>query len=238
MSILPKIFPPFPNRKEFDIYAVIEPAREVGGDFYDFFFTDDEHFCFVIGDVSGKGIPASLFMAVTKTLIKATALKGIPPGEILTEVNRELSQGNDSCMFATILCGILNTKTGTVSYANGGHNSPFLIRRNNEVAILEGKRGLVVGAMEDRVYETEPFTLQPGDALYLYTDGVTEAMNEKGELFSDDRLKKEIIELQGRPLRETIDGIMKEVVSFSHGVPQSDDITMMMIQFTLDVVRE
>ena len=238
MSILPKIFPPFPEREEFNIYAVIEPAREVGGDFYDFFFTDDEHFCFVIGDVSGKGIPASLFMAVTKTLIKATALKGIPPGEILTEVNRELSQGNDSCMFATILCGILNTKTGAVSYANGGHNSPFLIRRNNEVAILEGKRGLVVGAMEDRVYETEPFTLQPGDALYLYTDGVTEAMNEKGELFSDERLKKEIIELQGRPIQETIAGIMKGVVSFSHGVPQSDDITMMMIQFTLNVVRE
>jgi sigma-B regulation protein RsbU (phosphoserine phosphatase) len=231
MSILPKIFPPFPERQEFDIYAVIEPAREVGGDFYDFFFTDDEHFCFVIGDVSGKGVPASLFMAVTKTLIKATALKRIAPGEILTEVNRELSQGNDSCMFATILCGILNTKTGAVVYANGGHNSPFLIRRNNEVAILEGKRGLVVGAMEDWVYETEPFTLEPGDALYLYTDGVTEAMNEKGELFSDERLKREIIELQGRSVQEIIAGIMKGVVSFSHGVDQSDDITMMMIQF-------
>jgi len=231
MSILPKIFPPFPKRQEFDIYAVIEPAREVGGDFYDFFFTDDEHFCFVIGDVSGKGIPASLFMAVTKTLIKATALKGILPGEILTEVNRELSQGNDSCMFATIFCGILNTETGEVFYANGGHNLPFIFRRDKEVAVLEGKSGLVVGAMEDVAYETDQFTFQTGDALYMYTDGVTEAMNEQGELFSEQRLKKQIIELQGKSFQEIIEGIMKGTVSFSHGVPQSDDITLMTIQF-------
>jgi sigma-B regulation protein RsbU (phosphoserine phosphatase) len=231
MSILPKIFPPFPERQEFDIYAVIEPAREVGGDFYDFFFTDDEHFCFVIGDVSGKGIPASLFMAVTKTLIKATALKGILPGEILTEVNRELSQGNDSCMFATIFCGILNTETGEVLYANGGHNLPFIFRRDKEVAVLEGKSGLVVGAMEDVAYETDQFTFQTGDALYMYTDGVTEAMNEQGELFSEQRLKKQIIELQGKSFQEIIEGIMKGTVSFSHGVPQSDDITLMTIQF-------
>jgi sigma-B regulation protein RsbU (phosphoserine phosphatase) len=231
MSILPKIFPPFPNRKEFDIYAVIEPAREVGGDLYDFFFIDEENLFFIIGDVSGKGVPASLFMAVAKTLIKATALKGIGPGEILTEVNRELSQGNESCMFATIFCGILHTKTGAVSYANGGHNFPLILRKDREVAFLEGKRGLVVGAMEDSIYETERFTLEPGDGLYLYTDGVTEAMNEQEEFFSEGRLKNQMIELQERSLYDVISGLMEGVVSFSRGIPQSDDITMMMIQF-------
>jgi sigma-B regulation protein RsbU (phosphoserine phosphatase) len=231
MSILPKIFPPFPDRQEFDIYAMIEPAREVGGDFYDFFFIDNEHFCFAIGDVSGKGIPASLFMAVTKTLIKATALKGITPGEILTKVNRELSQGNDSCMFVTIFCGILNTKTGTLFYANGGHNSPFIIREGKEVAFLEGKRSLVVGAMEDMIYETDQFRLQPDESLFMYTDGVTEAMNEQGNLFSEERLKKQLIEFEGKSIQEIILGIMEGIVSFSHGVPQSDDITMMMVQF-------
>jgi sigma-B regulation protein RsbU (phosphoserine phosphatase) len=231
MSILPKIFPPFPNRKEFNIYAVIEPAREVGGDFYDFFFTDDENFCFVIGDVSGKGVPASLFMAVAKTLIKATALKGIDPGNILTEVNRELSQGNDSCMFVTIFCGILNAKTGVFSFANGGHNTPFLIRGGEGVAYLEGKRGLVVGAMEESAYETERINLRSGDALFMYTDGVTEAANGGGELFSDDRLKGQVIALQEKSAQEMIGGVMEEVHSFSHGAEQSDDITMMMIQF-------
>jgi phosphoserine phosphatase RsbU/P len=231
MSILPKIFPPFPTRKEFDIYAVIEPAREVGGDLYDFFFIDEENLFFIIGDVSGKGVPASLFMAVAKTLIKATALKGIGPGEILTEVNRELSQGNESCMFATIFCGILHTKTGAVSYANGGHNFPLILRKDREVAFLEGKRGLVVGAMEDSIYETERFTLEPGDGLYLYTDGVTEAMNEQEEFFSEERLKNQMIELQERSLYDVISGLMEGVVSFSRGIPQSDDITMMMIQF-------
>jgi sigma-B regulation protein RsbU (phosphoserine phosphatase) len=231
MSILPKIFPPFPNRKEFDIYAVIEPAREVGGDFYDFFFTDDENFCFVIGDVSGKGVPASLFMAVAKTLIKATALKRIDPGKILTEVNLELSQGNDSCMFATIFCGLLNTKTGVLSFANGGHNTPFLICGGREVTYLQGKRGLVVGAMEESAYQTERINLRSGDALFMYTDGVTEAVSGAGELFSDDRLKRQVITLRGKSVQEMIGGIMEEIHSFSHGAEQSDDITMLMIQF-------
>jgi phosphoserine phosphatase RsbU/P len=232
MSILPKIFPPFPNRKEFNIYAVIEPAREVGGDFYDFFFTDDEHFCFVIGDVSGKGVPASLFMAVTKTLIKATALKSTDPGKILTEVNRELSQGNDSCMFATIFCGLLNTETGVLSFANGGHNTPFLICGGREVTYLQGRRGLVVGAMEESVYETERVNLRSGDTLFMYTDGVTEAANGGGELFSDDRLKGQVITLRGKSVQEMIGGILEEVHSFSHGAEQSDDITMLVIRLT------
>ncbi len=231
MSLLPKIFPPFPDREELDIYALIHPAREVGGDFYDFFFVDDEHLCFVIGDVSGKGVPAALFMAVTKTLLKATCSPGIAPGEILTRVNRELSQENDSCMFVTIFLGLLNTTTGEIFYSNGGHNGPFILRRGKETFPLEGNRGLVLGAMENAVYETGQTRLQPGESIFLYTDGVTEAVNEREELFSDQRLRTEIASLQGNPPGEVVARVAEEIVRFSHHVPQADDITMMMIKF-------
>ena len=231
MSILPKRFPPFPERCEFDICAIIEPAREVGGDFYDFFFIDDDHLCFVIADVSGKGVPAALFMAMTKTLIKATAAPGMDPGEILIKVNHELSQGNDSCMFVTIFFGILNTKTGEILYTNAGHNPPFVIRQGREVTCMVGGRNVIVGAMEPLAYETERLILKAGEALFMYTDGVTEAMNEMEELFSGERLKEELVALQEKSIQEMIAGVKEKITSFAHGAPQSDDITMMIIQF-------
>jgi sigma-B regulation protein RsbU (phosphoserine phosphatase) len=231
MSILPKTFPPFPDREEFDIYAMIHPAREVGGDFYDFFLIDHDHLCFVIGDVSGKGVPASLFMAVTKTLIKATSSKGIAPGEILTKVNRELSQGNEACMFATIFCGVLNTTTGEIFYTNGGHNYPLVARGGGEATWLEGGRGIVVGGVENATYETGQAILQPGDSIFLYTDGVTEAMNEKEEFFSDNRLRTMITLFQGHPPKELISGVAEEIARFSQNRPQADDIAMMMVRF-------
>ncbi len=231
MGILPKTSFAFPDRPELDIYAVIEPAREVGGDFYDYFFVDDRRLCFVIGDVSGKGIPAALFMAVTKTLIKATALKGIGPGLILTEVNRELSQRNDSCMFATIFCGIVNTETGELAFANAGHNVPLLVRRNQEAVFLKEEAGLVAGAMEDSRYETEALVLGPDDSLFLYTDGVTEAMNGKGEFFSEERLRQQVDAARDGSVQGTVAGILDAVVSFAQGTDQSDDITMMMVRF-------
>jgi len=231
MSILPKVFPPFPDRKELDIYALIEPAREVGGDFYDFFFVDDEHLCFVIGDVSGKGVPASIFMAVTKTLIKGKSLWDTDPGRILTKVNKDLNQGNDSCMFVTIFIGILHVKTGELLYANGGHNPPFIIRSQNDVEFLPVSKDLVVGVMEDVAYKTDRVHLKPGDSIFIYTDGITEAMNEGGELFSEGRLKSGLIELHGKAIQEIIEGIMKEIHSFSQGAEQSDDITMLAVRF-------
>jgi sigma-B regulation protein RsbU (phosphoserine phosphatase) len=231
MSMLPKTFPPFPGREEFDLYALIDPAREVGGDFYDFFLIDQDHLCFVIGDVSGKGVPAALFMAMTKTLIKATSSRGVAPGEILTRVNRELSQGNDACMFATIFCGILNTSTGELFYSNGGHNYPFLLREGNKATWLEGSRGLVVGGVENVTYETGQVILRPGDSVFLYTDGVTEAMNEKQELFSDDRLRATITLNHGVFPKELISRVAEEIARFSQKVPQADDIAMMMIKF-------
>lgn len=231
MSILPKIFPPFPNREEFDIFAVIKPAKEVGGDFYDFFEIDDEHICFVIGDVSGKGVPASLFMAVTKTLIKATAAHRTSPGEILSDVNRELSTDNDSAMFVTIFLGVLNTATGEVKFVNGGHNPPLFMSGAGAVTFIEVLPGPVVGAMEDFVYPTKSVSLRKGDAIFLYTDGVTEAMDEKGELFSETRLIEHISALRGGTIKNLVSGMVEEISAYEGQMPQTDDITMMVIQF-------
>jgi sigma-B regulation protein RsbU (phosphoserine phosphatase) len=231
MSILPKIFPPFPHRREFEIYAVIEPAKEVGGDFYDFFFLNERHFSFVIGDVADKGVPASLYMAVTKTLIKAVAEQGHPPGEILTRVNRELASGNSSSMFVTVFLGILDTLSGRVVYANGGHNPPLLIRPQGSVDFLAPSGDPLVGALEGLSYQTAELVLAPGDSLFLYTDGVTEASNRNGELFSEDRLKDSLQGRQSAAPREVIEVIKARVESFAAGAPQADDIAMLMIRF-------
>jgi serine phosphatase RsbU (regulator of sigma subunit) len=231
MSILPKVFPPFPHRGDFDLYAVIEPVKEVGGDFYDFFLLDDQHLCFVIGDVSDKGVPASLYMAVTKTLIKAVAQQGHPPGEILTRVNRELASGDTSSMFVTVFLGILDTVSGRVLFANGGHNPPLVMRTQGAVEYLDLSHGVLVGALEGSAYETAELVLSPGDALFLYTDGVTEANNVNEELFSEDRLLESLQGLQGTSPDETVEAVRARVNTFAAGAPQADDITMLMIRF-------
>ncbi|HEY7534425.1 MAG TPA: PP2C family protein-serine/threonine phosphatase, partial [Thermodesulfobacteriota bacterium] len=231
MSILPKIFPPFPDRREFEIYATIEPAKEVGGDFYDFFFVDDDNLCFTIGDVSGKGVPASLFMAVTKTLIKAKSSKDILPDEILTKVNEELCSENDFGMFVTIFCGVLNTRTGEVCYSNGGHNLPYVLHSHGGIEPLKNTGGMGLGVIEDTKFETKKITLHTGDLLFLYTDGVTEAMDTEGNLFSDGRLKKFLERANGLGAREIISGAINEINIFSSGAPQSDDITVLAIKY-------
>jgi serine phosphatase RsbU (regulator of sigma subunit) len=232
MSILPKIFPPFPDKADaFDLHAVIEPAKEVGGDFYDFFYIDEARLCFAIGDVSGKGVPASLFMAVTKTLIKTSATAASDPGSILTRVNKDLSEGNDACMFVTVFLGILNTRTGEILFANGGHNPPLILDRDGSADFLDVPKDPVVGAMEDYVFKTARVTLKPGQSIFTYTDGVTEAMNEKEELFSGERLHGSVSLLAGETTRDVIRKIMKEVKGFAGDAPQSDDITMLMVRY-------
>lgn len=233
MGILPKIFPPFPDRPEFDIYATIEPAKEVGGDFYDFFFIDDDHLYFVIGDVSGKGVPASLFMAVTKTLIKAKTERDMLPDEILTRVNKELCTENDSNMFVTIFLGILNTQTGEIYYSNGGHNPPYLLYNHGDVELLENTGGVALGVIEDVKYQTKKITLRTGDGIFLYTDGVTEAMDGDGNLFSDHRLKEFLQRVNSFSPEGIIRGTVDEVKSFSSGVPQADDITILALRYLL-----
>ena len=230
MSILPKIFPPFPNRTEFDIYAVIEPAKEVGGDFYDFFLIEDNLY-FVIGDVSGKGVPASLFMAVTKTLIKAKTTKGMLPDEILRRVNKDLCDGNEASMFVTIFCGLLNTQTGEVYYSNGGHNIPYLLHGDGGVELLPNTGGMALGVMEDVAYQSNKIILKTNDSLFLYTDGVTEAIDAHEEQYSDLRLKELLQRSSAFSPTEIIPEIVNDVKRFSSGVPQADDITILALQY-------
>lgn len=238
MSILPKNFPAFPGHPEFDLYAFIEPAREVGGDFYDFFLIDPAHLCFIIADVSGKGVPAALFMAVTKTLIKATATEGITPAEILTQVNNGLLEGNDAAMFVTVFCAVLNTGTGEVLYANAGHNPPLYIKKGGQVSYLKQSGGLVLGVMEGITYPVDCLQMEPGESLFLYTDGVTEAMNEKGELFSEQRLQQELDQVSQKPLQEITAALMQEITAFAGEAPQSDDITMLVLKYRGDNVPD
>lgn len=232
MSILPKIFPPFPSRKEFSIFAAIEPAREVGGDFYDFFFVDDDHLFFCIGDVSGKGVPASLFMAVTKTLIKAKTSYGMAPSETLLLVNNELCVDNETAMFVTIFSGILNTRTGECLYSNGGHNPPYIFSKNIGLRVLEDNLGSALGISERSTYLTGRITLKPGDGIVLFTDGVTEAMDSTGKMYSEERLMDFLANQRDFNPEDIIRGTLAEIVSFSSGTPQADDITLMAIKYS------
>ena len=231
MGILPKTFPPFPDRPEFDIYALLKPAKEVGGDLYDFYFVDDERLCFVIGDVSGKGVPAALFMAVTKTLIKTVAKVIKEPALTLSQVNKELVRDNTSWMFVTVFYGILNTRTGEVCYSSAGHNPPLLIKKGKEPEFIKCDTGIVLGAFEDACYKEHKLVLAPGDTFYLYTDGVTEAMNKENALFSEERLKNDLSGSMAVPIKELAEGTVEEVEAFSRGVPQSDDITILVLRY-------
>lgn len=231
MSFLPKHFPPFPERKEFDIHAALAPAKEVGGDLYDFFLLDNEHLFFSIGDVSGKGVPAALFMAAAKTLMKGTAATNISPADVLDRVNHELCQGNDSMMFVTVFCGMLNVRTGELSYSNAGHNPPLLIRSGFEPQWLSLPDGLFLGMMEEARYESRLLTLAPGDRLLLYTDGVTEAMNGEKNFYGEKNLFQFVKEMGGAKPEAMVREVLRSVHDFADDELQSDDITLMAISF-------
>ncbi len=231
MSIVPKIFPAFPERPEFDVFAVLEPAKEVGGDLYDFFLLDDDHLCFTVGDVSGKGVPASLFMAVTKTLIKAKADIKLGPDEILYQVNNELCKDNDSGMFVTEFLGILTISSGDVVFSNGGHNVPYLLRSNGAVEALPKIPGMALGVMEDVGYVHANISLNTGDSLVLYTDGVTEAMNPAGELLDESRLENILRKSEHKTAQEEVRHILDSTRQFVNGASQSDDITILVIKY-------
>lgn len=231
MGIVPKAFPAFPKRQEFDIYALLEPAREVGGDFYDFFFIDKERLCFVIGDVSGKGVPAALFMAVVKTMIKATAYALQSPDNALEKVNKELSKDNDLCMFVTVFCGILDTKTGKVSFTNAGHNPPLIARDGREAGFLESEKNIAMGIDEEAYFKKDEVILSPGEAIYMYTDGVTEAFNKDSQLFSEERLKDAVSVFEDNSAQEQVRATLAKIKDFARGAPQSDDITIMALKY-------
>ncbi len=242
MEIIPRTFPPFPDRPELDIYAVLEPAKEVGGDLYDFFFVDEKHMYFVIGDVSDKGVPAALFMSAAKTLIKAIATRTFPGPDgksliiprtdsVLAAVNYELSIENDACMFVTAFCGILNTQTGAVCYTNAGHNPPLLLRKGEKPEFIEENVCTIIGVDEESIFTQAAFKLNPGDTLLLYTDGVTEAKNIHDELYEEDRLHAEVSKYQGTAAEELVNTVLEAVQTFATGAPQADDITILALTY-------
>lgn len=229
-SLLPRIFPAFPDREEFDIYAIMDPAKEVGGDFYDFFFIDEHNLCFIIADVADKGVPAALYMMVAKTLLKTEAQRGGEPDSILSAVNNILAVDNDNCMFVTVFCAILNTDSGEVRFANAGHNPPLLMNSSG-ISYLKQQTGFVLGPIPDSSFETERLTLQPSDLLLLYTDGVTEAKNPAAELYGEERLLKALQDCDKENLPKMIHCIRTEVREHANGAEQSDDVTMVALQY-------
>ena len=230
-SALPSLFPAFPDRKEFDIYALMDPAKEVGGDFYDFYMIDDETLVFLVADVAGKGIPASLFMMRAKSIIKTFAENKISVADIFTNANYELCDGNDAGMFVTAWMGFLNLKTGELKYANAGHNRPLLRRKDGTFEYLDSPPGFVLAGMEGIAFKEQQTVLEPGDEIFLYTDGVVEATNPDKELYGDLRLQACINMLIGQDAMSICKNVKEDVEKFYEGAPQFDDITELSLQY-------
>ena len=230
-DMLPRIFPAFPERTEFDIYATMNPAKEVGGDFYDFFLVDDDHLAVVIADVSGKGVPAALFMVIAKTLIKNHAQNKDCPGDVFTQTNEQLCEGNDAGLFVTAWMGILEISTGKFTYVNAGHNPPLLRHADGSFEWLKSRPGFVLAGMEGVRYRENVMELAQGDTLYLYTDGVTEATNGAQELFGDDRLQNALNEQPDLPVDDLLHKIKNDIDSFVGEAEQFDDITMLGLKY-------
>ena len=226
-SMLPRIFPAFPAQKEFDIYAMTNPAKEVGGDFYDFFLVDDDHLAVVVADVSGKGIPAALFMVIAKTLIKDHAQRGTSPDVVFTEVNRLLCEANDEGMFVTAWMGVLELSTGHLAYVNAGHNPPLLRRAGGGYEYLRTRSGFVLAGVEETRYRSCSLELAPGDALFLYTDGVTEATDAEKQLYGEERLSAVLNSHRDYAPKELLSAVKDDVEAFVGQAPQFDDITVL-----------
>ena len=226
-SMLPCIFPAFPERNEFDIYASMDPAKEVGGDFYDFFLIDEDHIALVMADVSGKGVPAALFMVIAKTLLRNTAQSGISPKEVLSQVNTQLCENNEAEMFVTVWLGVMQISTGHMVCANAGHEYPAIRRVGGQYELLHDKHGFVLAGMEGSRYREYEITLEKGDSLFVYTDGVPEATNAENELFGTDRMLEALNQNPDAASEEVIRQVQKAMEVFVKQAPQFDDITML-----------
>ena len=229
-SMLPCIFPAFPERHEFDIYASMTPAKEVGGDFYDFFLVDDDHLAIVMADVSGKGVPAALFMMISKTLLKSAAQSGLSPKAVLEKVNNQLCENNDAEMFVTVWLGILEISTGKMKCANAGHEYPAIMRRGGGFQLFKDKHGLVLAGMEGARYREYELELNEGDRLFVYTDGVPEATNADTVLYGTDRMLHALNEAKDRSCCELLASLHRDVDAFVGTADQFDDITMLCIE--------
>ena len=230
-SMLPCIFPAFPNRSEFDIYATMDPAKEVGGDFYDFFMVDEDHLAFVVADVSGKGVPAALFMVIGKTLIKDHTGLHDDLGEVFTEVNNILCASNSEEMFITAFEGVLNLKTGELRYVNAGHEIPFLCRKGGVFEPFKVRAGFVLAGMQGIRYRAGSIQLEPGDKVFQYSDGIPEAINSKKDAYSMKRLESVLAKNSEKAPSELLPLVKADVDAFAGEADQFDDITMLCIEF-------
>ncbi len=246
LGMLPDLFPKFAGNAHYDLFATMDAAREVGGDFYDFYALDDDHLVVTVADVSGKGIPAALFMVISKTILKNTAMASdnlggadaVDWGAMMEQVNRQLCANNEEMMFVTVFFGVLDTRTGEFAYVNGGHNPPLIGRVEGKTVgwsyIKEEKKSHMVGAVENAKYEERRLTLAPGDMLYFYTDGVTEAMDEEKNLYTEERLWASLRRSGGRPstsVKRVLQAVRADVDAHAGGAEQSDDITMLGIRY-------
>lgn len=231
MGMIPKSFPPFPDRPEIDIYAVLEPAREVGGDLYDFFFINEHQLCFAIGDVSGKGVPASLLMAVTRTLLRAKSVDGITVEKLINVINNSIKEENQSKLFVTFFVGIIDFRTGKLTFSNAGHNFPFVIRADGNLEQLEYTHGLPIGSGLSGNYSSDETTLFAGDKIVLYTDGISEAMNGLDEMFEERRIHNKLSLHPNLDVKETTELLISAVKDFAAETEQYDDMTILTIQF-------
>jgi sigma-B regulation protein RsbU (phosphoserine phosphatase) len=230
-SLLPTTFPAFPDRTEFDLYAVMEPAKEVGGDFYDFYYTDKDHLALVIADVSGKGVPAALFMVIAKTLLKNHLQMGEDPVETLRSVNNQLCENNDVGLIVTTFIAILDIATGEIEYANAGHHPPLVMKAGESFRTLDVKPGFVLGGLSEREYEGGKTKLNAGDVLYLYTNGVTEAKNGVGKIFGEERMLAVADSAASGSAQALVERMKRAIDDFAGGAPQIDDVTMLALRY-------
>lgn len=233
-KILKQDFPVYQDDPRFDIFAHMMAAKHVGGDFYDFFKIDNDHLAFFIGDVAGKGIPAAIYMAVCRTMLKSIGSEVIDPAECIFKVNNMLIPESDITTFVTVFYGLLNIKTGELSYCNGGHNLPYLQSAGGEVTELKDVGGLLLGKFDDAPYEKHSIQLKPGDTIMTFTDGVTEAEDEDGGFFDEERVEDYLRKTADKPLVSKVKGMFLEVMKFTGSAQQSDDITVLAATYTGD----
>lgn len=230
-SLMPRTFPPFPKRPEVDIHALMDPAREIGGDFYDFFFLDDRHLCLVVADVADKGIPAAIFMAGTRALLRMQCGDTLAPEEILRRTNEVLALDNDENMFVSVICAVLDTEDGTVRVASGGHPTPLCTRADGTVQALEVPYGMSLGPFAGVTYQSRSFELARGEGLLLYSDGVTEAANPDDELFGEQRLRQSLATTATHAARDAVAALRADLQQFAGSHPQADDITILALRY-------
>ena len=230
-DMLPRIFPAFPDIESIDVFATMTPAKEVGGDFYDFFLVDEDHLALVIADVSGKGVPAALFMVIAKTLIKNSMQSGVSPAEALERVNNQLCEGNEAGLFVTVWMALIELSTGKGVSVNAGHEHPVLCRSGGSFEAVVYKHSPAVAVLDDMMFREREFTLEPGDKLFVHTDGVTEATDAGNNMFGEDRLIKALDEYRSSDVMKLLHGVKKSIDSFVGEAPQFDDLTMLAFEY-------